>query len=226
VVDFHAPDLVATAERAAAAGFGVDVADGAYDMAGTGLREAHVRGADGLTVALLGGAPGALDPYVRVTDRAVSEVLGITAPVSDVEAAEQFYADVFGWTLVHEYAVDGASVESLVGAGASVRMDGRCIGTAADEPYVGLVTYTADDGRVGTSLRGRATPPRRGLAGAVVVTDDLDDIRERGGAAAGPPVALTLGPFGSTRAALVVPPYEVPHLVIEVASLDGVRGRA
>ncbi|MGH1565049.1 VOC family protein [Mumia sp. DW29H23] len=220
VVDFHAPDLAAAAEGAAAAGFAVSTPDGEYDMAGIGLREAHVRGADALTVALLGGAPGALDPYVRVTDRAVSEVLGITAPVTDVDAAERFYADVLGWKVVHEYAVDGASVASLVGAGTRVRMEGRCIGTAADEPYVGLVTYTVEHGRTaGTSLRGRAVAPRRGLVGAVVVTDDLDGVRARAGAAAGEPVAMALAPFGVTRAAVVRPPYEVPHLVVEAGEM-------
>ncbi|KAA1420419.1 hypothetical protein FE697_015750 [Mumia zhuanghuii] len=216
VVDFHAPDLVAAAADAAAAGFDVSTPDGEYDMAGTGLREAHIRGADGLTVALLGGAPGALDPYVSVTDRAVSEVLGITAPVTDVEAAESFYADVFGWKVVHEYAVDGASVENLVGAGTRVRMAGRCIGTAADEPYVGLVTYEVEaGGAVGSSRLGRTVPPYRGLLGGVVVTDDLDGVRARAATAAGDAVALTLAPFGAARAAVVRPPSGIPHLVVE-----------
>ncbi|MBW9216326.1 hypothetical protein KV102_15925 [Mumia sp. zg.B53] len=217
VIDFHAPDLAAAAAQAAAAGFDVTTPDGEYDMAGTGLREAHVRGADTLTVALLGGAPGALDPYVRVTDRAVSEVLGITAPVSDVDAAAAFCADVFGWKVVHEYVVDGASVADLVGAGTRVRMEGCCVGTAADEPYIGLVRYVVErGGEAGASLRGRAVPPRRGLLGAVVVTGDLDGVRDRAGVLAGETVGLTLAPFGETRAAVVHPPSGVPHLVIEV----------
>ncbi|WP_370614956.1 hypothetical protein [Mumia sp. Pv 4-285] len=214
VVDYYAPELEVFAAHARDLGHEVTGPAGPYDMAGTGLREAHLHGPDSLQVALLSGAAGSLDGYVEVTDRRVSEVLGITAPVGDVEAAVAFYADVLRWSVVHRYAIDGSSVARLVGVDEEVRMSGRCVGTAARESYVGLVDYGLPP-EVGASLEGRAVPPRRGLLGAVVITDELDAVVRRAGERAGQVVALDLAPFGATRTVVLRPPYEVPHLVIE-----------
>ncbi len=218
VVDFHAPDFDAAVAHARACGYEVVESQAEYDLVGEAtLREAHVRAADGVLVAFLGGPAPFFADFVRVTDRRVSEAVGMTLPLSDAKASVDFARDVFGWDVVYEYAIDAPSVAALIGVDEPLDVSARSIGSARHEPYLSLIDYGLPPD-VGVSLRGRSVAPRRGMLGVVVLADDLDEVRRAAGAAASPVVDLALDPLGAVRASVVVPPHEIPHLVVEVVA--------
>jgi len=216
VVDFYAPDFDAAIAHARACGYDVVESQAEYDLVGEAtLREAHLRAPDQLLVAFLGGPAAFFADFVRVTDRRVSEAVGMTLPLSDAKASLDFARDVFGWDVVYEYAIDAPSVAELIGVDQALDVRASSIGSARHEPYLSLIDYGLPPD-VGVSLRGRSVAPRRGLLGAVVLVDDLDAVRQAAGSAASGVVDLALEPFGPVRASVVLPPHEIPHLVLEV----------
>ena len=225
VVDFYAPDYEAALQHARGLGYEVVEAEAVYDLPEGRFREAHLWGPDNVVTAFLGGPAGFFRDFAQVTDRRVSEVQSISAPLSDAEPAVRFYAEVFGWEVVYEYAIHDPSFADLLGVDAPLRLRSRNVGPSTREPYFGLIDYglPAD---VGGSLLGRPAPPRRGLLGAVVLADDLDAVRARAGEAVVGATSLGLSPFAGARAVLMHPPHQIPHLVVEVAAQGAVPEQA
>lgn len=214
VIDFYAPDYRAAIERARALGYRVVEAEAEYELPGGTFREAHLWGPDNVVTAFLGGPSGFFADFAQVTDRMVSEVQSISAPVSAGDPVVAFYADVFGWQVVYEYGIDDPSVSDLLGVDEPVRLRTRSMGTSTREPYIGLMDYGLPPA-VGGSLLGRPAAPRRGLLGAVVLVDDLYAVLAAADATGDPVVTLDLPHFGAVRASVMLPPHRVPHLLLE-----------
>jgi catechol 2,3-dioxygenase-like lactoylglutathione lyase family enzyme len=213
VIDFYAPDYEAAIEHARALGYEVVPSQAEYELDGGTFREAHLWGPDNVVTAFLGGPAAFFADFAQVTDRLVSEVQSISAPVSQAQPVVDFYADVFGWVVVYEYAIDAPTFADLVGVRQQLRLRSRNVGASTREPYLGLIDYGLPPD-VGGSLMGRCVPPRRGLLGAVVAVPDVDGVGSRASVDAAGTVALDLPPFGSVRAAVVHPPHGVPHLIV------------
>lgn len=218
VIDFYAPDYPAAIAHARSLGYEVVESEAEYELAAGTFREAHLWGPDNVVTAFLGGPAAFFADFAQITDALVSEVQSISAPVSAGQPVVDFYASVLGWDVVFEYAINDPSFAELLGIDEPLELRSRNVGSSTKEPYFGLIDYGLPS-HVGGSLLGRSVAPRRGLLGATVTVADLDAVC----AAAGPersgtPVSLDLAPFGPTRAAIVMPPHEVPHLVIELST--------
>lgn len=216
VIDFYAPDYAGAIAHAREAGYEVVESEAAYELEDGAFQEAHLWGPDNVVTAFLGGPAGFFKDFAQITNRRVSEVQSISAPVSDAGPVLDFYARVFGWGVVFEYSIDDPSFSELVGIEEPLRLKSANVGPTTREPYFGLIDYGLRP-HVGRSLRGRATAPRRGLLGAVVAVDDIDTVCHSAGISlADRGVTIELAPFGQVRTVVVVAPHEVPHLVIEV----------
>lgn len=220
VIDFYVPDYPAAIAHARSLGYEVVESEAEYELAAGTFREAHLWGPDNVVTAFLGGPAEFFKDFAQVTDERVSEVQSISAPLSDGQPVVDFYARVFGWDVVFEYAINDPSFAELLGIDEPLELRSRNVGPSTREPYFGLIDYGLP-AHVGGSLLGRSVAPRRGLLGAAVTVTDLDAVRSAAGTErAGESVPLDLPPFGQTRAALLVPPHEVPHLVIEISTAD------
>lgn len=218
VIDFYAPDYAGAIAHARGLGYEVVESEAEYELAAGTFREAHLWGPDNVVTAFLGGPAAFFDDFAQITGERVSEVQSISAPVSDGQAVVDFYAKVLGWDVVFEYAINDPSFAELIGVDEPLELRSRNVGPSTKEPYFGLIDYGLP-AHVGGSLLGRPVAPRRGLLGATVTVADLDAVR----AAAGPQrcgasVPVELAPFGQTRAAMLMPPHEVPHLLLEISS--------
>lgn len=222
VIDFYAPDHAAAVRHARERGYAVVQEEAAYELEAGAFREAHLWAGDNVATAFLGGPADFFTGYAQVRDRVVSEVLSISSPVSDAAPVLDFYDAVFDWQVIFEYAITDASLAAMLGSGEDVQLRGLCVGNSTREPYFGLMDYGISS--AAASLRGRSGPPRRGLVGAVLLADDLtatlSKAREAGGeqAVASAPTDLEMAPFGVTRAAVVLPPHGVWHLVVEATN--------
>ncbi|WP_164477813.1 hypothetical protein [Nocardioides pantholopis] len=214
VVDFYAADFAAAVAHARALGCEIEGSEAEYEGEDAGFREAHLRLPDHVVAAFLGAPADFFADFVQVRDRLASEVVSISLPLTEGAATVAFLEQVLGWSVVYELTFDDPSFSELLGAGEQLRVTARMVGPARNQPYLNLVDYglPAD---AGGSLAGRAVAPRRGLLGAVVATTDLDGVRRRAQAAAGPAVTLDLAAFGSTRACRVELPTGVGLLVVE-----------
>jgi catechol 2,3-dioxygenase-like lactoylglutathione lyase family enzyme len=210
VIDFYAPDYEAALSHARRLGYEVVEAQAEYELDGGTFREAHLWGPDHVVTAFLGGPASFFADFAQVTDRLVSEVQSISAPVSQAQPVIDYYRAVFGWDVVYEYAIDDPSFAALVGVD-ELKLRSRNVGVSTREPYLGLIDYGLPD-HVGGSLKGRCVAPRRGLLGAVITATDGDGVLARAGVAAS--VEVDVAPFGRVRLALLQPPHEVPHLVV------------
>lgn len=214
VIDFYAPDYEAAVARARRLGHRVIDAQAAYELPQGTFREAHLWGPDNVVTAFLGGPSDFFADFAQVTDAEVSEVQSISAPLGNTTATVEFYREVFGWPVVFEYEVDDPSFAAMVGLEGLV-LRSRNVGPSTREPYFGLIDYGVVD-EDQDSLRNRARAPRRGLLGAVLVTDDLAGTVRRAGAAAGEVVDVDL--LGRSQSCLVLPPHGVPHVVLGTPS--------
>lgn len=221
VIDFYAPDYEGALDHARGLGYEVVEDQAAYELDAGTFREAHLWAPDNVVTAFLGGPAEFFADFAQLTDRRCSEVQSISAPVSDAAAVVAFYEVVFGWRVVYEYAITDPSFAALIGADEPLRLRATNVGRSTREPYFGLIDYGVAS-RLG-SLKGRSRPPVRGLIGAVVRVNDLSETlaraRQVGGEAA-VPVSVTsveVPSIGVVRAATVLPPHGVWHVVVESA---------
>lgn len=219
VIDFYAPDYEGAIQHARSLGYRVVEEQAAYELEAGTFREAHLWGPDNVVTAFLGGPAEFFADFAQVTDRRCSEVQSISAPVSDAAAVVRFYEAVFDWRVVYEYAITDPSFGALIGTDERLQLRATNVGRSTREPYFGLIDYGVQSAT--GSLKGRSRPPRRGLIGAVVLVDDLADTQARarriGGSAAvpGQTVEIHVPSLGAVRAASLLPPHGVWHLVIE-----------
>lgn len=210
VIDFYAPDYEGAVARAKDLGYRVIESEASYELPQGTFREAHLWGPDDVVTAFLGGPADFFADFAQRTDGWVSEVQSISAPLTDAQPAVDFYRDVLEWEVVFEYAIDDPSFAAMVGVDDLV-LRSRNVGPSTREPYFGLIDYGLGE-QDDPTLLGRARAPRRGLLGALLVTEDLGTLVERAGSAAGTPVAMNL--LGRDQAVLLDTPHQVPHVVL------------
>lgn len=220
VIDFYTPDFEVAEQRLGDAGFALkgEIAD--YELPAGPIREGHLWGPDGVVCALIGGAKAFLEGFVSVTDAPFSEVMSVSAPVSDQVAVLEFY-QVLGLKELYRYGVDSESFQRLVGSDEPIRIAAVNMGSENRAPYVGTIDYALPPG-YSRSLAGSAALPRRGLAGLVLATDDLDitlaAVRDAGLVIRAEGSGASLGVLFEGRSACVLGPHGVSHLLLERGS--------
>lgn len=219
VVDFYAPDFSGALDHLSRQGRQIksDVAE--YTIEAGKMQEAHLWGPDHVVSAVISGPASFFKDFATVRNRIFSEPQSISTPVTDIDQAICFYADVFGYDPVFEYEFEHRSFDDLVGASTPINLRAVNVGTSTREPYLGLIDYGADqpDSR---SLKGRSRPPARGLVGVELTTENLDKTIERAvafgdAAVLGQPVSINYTPFGEAASVLIEAPHGVLHHVVE-----------
>ena len=219
VIDVVTSDAEAGFERFEQAGFVVSDVRSSYEIEDGAVTETHAYGPEGVVIGILDFHTIDASRFVEITDRLFSEAMSVSVPVDDLDPVVGWYERVLGMEVVHRYGFDAESFKDLVGTdSAAWNVRGTNIGRSTQEFYFGVIDYgTGDTAR--RSLRNRARPPNRGIAGALCTVADLDAVLS----AAAPheivsePVELVLGPWGPTRAMTLRAPHGIGHTVLEVA---------
>lgn len=217
VIDVVTSDADAGFARFEEAGFVVSDVRSSYEIEDGAVTETHAYGPEGVVIGILDFHTIESARFVELTDRLFSEAMSISVPVDDLEPVVEWYDRVLGLEVVHRYGFDAESFKDLVGTdSAAWNVRGTNIGRTTQEFYFGVIDYgTGDTAR--RSLRDRARPPNRGIAGAVCTVSDLDRVVSavEPRARVGEPVELALGPWGRTPAMSVVAPHGIVHTVVE-----------
>lgn len=221
MIDFFTADRPAAVARLKALGFEF-VSEGAELAMPDGNRfaEAHMRGPDGVMVAIIESLDQPLSRFVGVTDRLVSEMQSTSGPVSDFEPVRVFYEDVLGVPMGLRYEFESDSFSKMVGTKQTTRIRANNYGRVVEDAMLGIIHYGLPPGSF-ESLRERARPPHRGLVGARLDVTGLDALLARC-AAAGfaprlPAAASGCAAFDGGRSAVVVGPHGVWHWLVEAA---------
>lgn len=219
VVDFYAPDFSGAIHHLSDQGRDVKGEMAEYAIEAGTMQEAHLWGPDHVVSAVISGPPTFFKDFATVHNRTFSEPQSISTPVTDIDQAVSFYADVFGYDTVYEYRFEHQSFDDMVGTATPIQLRGVNVGTSTREPYLGLIDYGAHQPE-SQSLKGKARPPVRGLVGAELTTDNLDKTIDRAiafGDAAflGQPVSVNYEPFGKAASVLIEAPHGVLHHVVE-----------
>lgn len=222
MIDFFTADRPAAIARLKAAGFEF-VSEGADLQLPDGGRfiEAHLRGPDGVMVAVIEPLNRPLQQFVSVTDRLFSEMQSTSAPVSDFEPVRAFYEDVLGVPMGLRYEFESDSFSKMVGIAQTTRIRANNYGRVVEDVMLGIIHYGLPAGSF-ASLRERAQPPHRGLVGVRLDVTGLDALLERCRAHR-LPIRVPPAPAGCTRAlgpgrsAVVVAPHGVWHWLVETA---------
>ena len=217
VIDVVTSDADAGFARFEEAGFVVSDVRSSYEIEDGAVTETHAYGPEGVVIGILDFHTIEAARFVELTDRLFSEAMSISVPVDDLEPVVEWYDRVLGLDVVHRYGFDAESFKDLVGTdSAAWNVRGTNIGRTTQEFYFGVIDYgTGDTAR--RSLRDRARPPNRGIAGAVCTVSELDRVVSavEPRARVGEPVELALGPWGRTPAMSVVAPHGIVHTVVE-----------
>lgn len=218
VVDFLVRDFGQASATARAAGFEVE-GPARYSVPADGrFTEGHVRGPDGVIAALLEAHDTQASRFVHASDRAVSEILGFSSPVEDLDAPLAFY-EALGLDVVYRYDLESTSFQHLIGAGRSVHLRGRNVGTDLRDPMIGLVHYGLP-ARAYRSLAEAAVLPNRGLLAVrfwvASAGGFADAARRGGGTVVHAPRETSLAPHGPIRSTVVRAPHGVLHHAVEL----------
>ena len=215
VVDFMVPDFDKAAKALAARGFRLAAPAATYSTPEDGrFTEGHVEGPDGVVCALLQMHDTPLSKYVTVTDQTFSELLGISAPVSDRDAAIAFYRDVLNLHTVLSYEIANESFQRLLGSKEKTLLRGANFGVSARAPMIGVIHYGLPSSAF-RSLHDRSVLPHRGLLAIRLSVASVDAVA---GAAAkaqlqviAPPAEVLLFPQGRVKSILVRASHGVLH---------------
>jgi hypothetical protein len=218
VIDFATPDFEAASKALARAGFPFSAPPATYAVPGGGrFTEGHLKGPDAITCAVLAFHDNPLDRFVRVTDRPFSEIVGVSAPVEDLEAVGRFYA-ALGIGVVYEYAIGDESFGTMIGKTARSVVRGINYGLSERDVMLGIIHYGLPPGAA-ASLVARARLPNRGLAAICVVVRSVAAASEAcvagGGTVLAPPAEVELPPWGRVRSLTVRAPHGVVHHFLE-----------
>ncbi len=217
VIDFFTADFEVARRRLEDLGFSLKDEIAEYDTANGRVTEGHLWGPDDAVCALVAGPQDFLAEFVTVTDRVVSEVHSVSAPVQDQDAVVQFYEGL-GFAEVHRYEVTDESFQHLVGAKDPLHIRAINMGSARHQPYFGVIHYGLPPGSY-RSLAERGQLPRRGLAGATVQVGDVAVVcaacQTAGGVLLAEPAEVELLPYGRTLTAAVRAPHGVLHHLIQ-----------
>ncbi len=223
VIDFFTADFSGARARLERAGFTLKNEIAEYDTANGRVLEAHLWGPDDVVCALVAGSREFVAKFVTVSDRLVSEVHSVSAPVRDQPAVVRFYESL-GFREVHRYEITDTSFQHLVGAHDPLHIRAINMGVTRQRPYLGIIHYGLPEGTY-QSLAEHARLPRRGLAGVIVrvphVAEAVLRCRDAGARVLAPVAEIGLEPLGSVIAASVRAPHGVLHTLIQPASAGG-----
>ncbi|WP_182909584.1 hypothetical protein [Microbispora sp. H13382] len=214
VIDFYCPDPERVEHRALELGARKLRPTSRYDLDGWSFSETHLWIDDGVVCALCSGDPVQFRQYVTMTDRDVSEVMSVSAPVRDPADARWFYLDVLGLNKVYEYAFADESFQSMVGLAEGHGIRAANYGSRLAEPYIGIIDYGR--GARDVSLRG-VRPPTRGLVACTIAVPSARDAVRAARDASLPalePAEEEIPPFGRVTSALIESPNGMLHHVV------------
>ncbi|MGI5158895.1 hypothetical protein [Microbispora sp. CA-102843] len=214
VIDFYCPDPEKVERGALDLGARKLKPTSRYDLDAWSFSETHLWVDDGVVCALCSGDADRFRRYVSVTDRDVSEVMSVSAPVRDPGAARWFYLDVLRLNKVYEYAFADESFQSMVGLAEGHGIRAVNYGSRLAEPYIGIIDYGT--GARDVSLRG-VRPPTRGLVACTVVVPSVRDAAEAARDANLPvlgPAEEEIPPYGRVMSALIESPNGMLHHVV------------
>jgi len=161
-----------------------------------------------------GVAPAPLSKYVSVTDRMFSEILGVSAPVSDREAALGFYRDDLKLATVLSYEIANESFQKLLGSREKTLLRGVTFGVGGKAPMIGVIHYGLPSSAF-RSLRGRSVLPNRGLLALRLSVGSVDEVARIAAGAnleiAAPVAEALLFPQGRVKSVLIRAPHGVLH---------------
>ncbi len=215
VVDFMVPDFEKAVAALAARGFKLAASPAEYSTPADGrFTEGHVEGPDGVVCALLKMHDTPLSKYVTVTDRTFSEVLGVSAPVSDRDAALAFYRDTLKLETVLSYEIANDSFQKLLGSKEKTLLRGANFGMGAKAPMIGVIHYGLPSSAF-QSLRARSVLPHRGLQAIRFSVSSVDRVAKAVVAAnmetVAPVTEALLFPQGPVKCLLIRGPHGVLH---------------
>lgn len=218
VIDFYAPDLIAAEATIKNAGFKLKDEVATYELAGGRFFEGHLWGADEVVTALIGGPKAFMSDFVTLIDRAFSEVMSVSSPVEDPARVLEFYDQVLGLWVIHEYAIDDASFGKLVGTSHKMSLRAKNVGLKRSQPYFGIIHYGLPPGAF-RSLRDRSIFPNRGIVAGTLFVSDIarhaDAAREFGCEVVAPLATVALKPYGKVQSLAIRGPHGVIHHLIE-----------
>ncbi len=215
VIDFMVPDFDKAVAALAARGFKLAAPPAEYSTPADGkFTEGHVEGPDGVVCALLKMHDTPLSKYVTVTDRNFSEVLGVSAPVSDRDAALAFYRDTLKLETVLSYEIANESFQKLLGSKERTLLRGANFGLGARAPMIGVIHYGLPASAF-QSLRVRSVLPHRGLQAIRLSVSSVDRMAKAAAAAnleiLAPVTEALLFPPGRVKSLLIRAPHGVLH---------------
>lgn len=218
VIDFVAPDFAAAHEHVKSRGFKLKHDISVYDLPEGRFTEGHLWGPDEVVTALISGPLEFFKGFATVTNRLFSEPQSISSPVEDQPKVVDFYEKALGLPVVYEYFIDDPSFSKLVGTPHKLQLRAKNIGVKRTEPYFGIIHYGLPKGAY-NSLRERAVFPNRGLVGATLFVDHLEDhareARAFGCEILSPITQVSLSPYGKVQSLALRAPHGVIHHLIE-----------
>ena len=215
VIDFMVPDFDKAVLALQAKGFPLAARPAEYSAPPDGrFTEGHVEGPDGIVCALLRMHDTPLSKYVSVTDRTFSEILGVSAPVSDREAAIAFYRDTLKLDTVLSYEIANESFQKLLGSAERTLLRGVNFGLSAKAPMIGVIHYGLRPSAF-QSLRSKSVLPNRGLQALRISVPSIDLLAKAAAAAnaeiLAPIAEAVLFPQGRVKSLLIRAPHGVIH---------------
>lgn len=215
VIDFMVPDFEKAVAALSARGFELAAAPAEYATPEDGrFTEGHIEGPDGVVCALLKMHDTPLSKYVSVTDRTFSEILGVSAPVSDREPALGFYRDALKLQAVLSYEIANESFQKLLNSREKTLLRGANFGVGGKGPMIGVIHYGLPSSAF-RSLRSRSVLPNRGLQAIRLSAGSVDEIA-RIATAANLEIAVPVGeallfPQGRVKSVMIRAPHGVLH---------------
>ena len=215
VIDFMVPDFDKAVAALGARGFALAAPPAEYSVPPDGrFTEGHALGPDGIVCALLRMHDTPLSKYVSVTDRTFSEILGVSAPVSDREGAVAFYRDTLSLDTVLSYEIADESFQKLLGSAERTLLRGVNFGLSAKAPMIGVIHYGLPPSAF-QSLRSRSILPNRGLQALRISVSSIDLLAKAAAAAnaeiLAPIAEAVLFPQGRVKSLLIRAPHGVIH---------------
>lgn len=214
VVDFASADINAARARLAAAGFPASE-PARYPMPeGPAVAEAHVRGPDGITCALLNITDAPLAArFSRLPEAVIGDIIAVSAPVLDPAPVQAFYEQVLGLRQVYDYRVESPAFAAMIGAPGPVHLGAVNFGTDTRSQYIGIIHYGVPAGQQ-RSLAGRSGGDHAGLFALRILVTDVAAILAR---ARPEQVLAATATIDGVRRARLRAPHGVVHLLEEPA---------
>lgn len=215
VIDFLVSDFEKAVTALAGRGFKLAAPPAEYTTPEDGrFTEGHIEGPDGVVCALLKMHDTPLSKYVTVTDQPFSEILGVSAPVSDRDRALAFYRDGLRLDTVLSYEIANESFQKMLGSKEKTVLRGANFGLGRRGPMIGVIHYGLPASAF-RSLRDRSVLPNRGVQAlrfSVASVAEASTAALAAGAEVVAPITEdVLFPQGRVKSLLLRAPHGVLH---------------